>query len=637
MPRSAATNSEEAQTATDREAGSRTRLVAQRGLFGGPQPVCPADLYARVTRGDAVRERHRLIARPHSEVTGDTYFGRFPASYWQRWTVVDEVTLELVVTGSGQLSVVGSDSHGETRAVAARDIVDADRTTITFPLRLASFVDGGYLWLDVSTAAAELTVEELRWTVAAPDRVRPTSVVICTFNRADDCTNTLASLAADPEVLDRVAAVYVVDQGTDTVASRPAFPDLEKAFDGRLRYLRQPNLGGAGGFGRGLYEVTENGQGGDVLLMDDDVLCEPEIVVRLGAFANRTVAPTIVGGQMLKLLHPTYLLAGAEEADFANLVPGKVVPGALADVDLLGEELDEETELPTGRPNRGDRRVDAHYNAWWSCLIPTELVSRLGYPLPLFFQWDDVDYGYRARAAGFSTVTLPGAGLWHADFDRKDADKWNEYFAVRNAMIVTSLHAEIDPVQMARVLVSRIVRSLLSMQYGLAATVIKAGEDFLRGPAVFADGGAAAAAEIRRVRAEYPDTVIHPASDVPGVRPGDLQLVAAGKAPSLNRVILLRRLFDVALGRTAHQLGQVPHADAAWWHVSQFETAVVTDASQEGVRIRRRDRRLTMELARRTARMVRRLLAEAPRLRQEYRAAVPEVTSKENWKRLYDL
>ncbi len=618
------------------------RLVAQRGLFRGPDPVCPEDLYAQVSYGNAVRERQRLVVHAGSEVTMDTYFGRFPASYWQRWTVVDSADVEVTVSGSGRISVVASDVEGETRTVAARDVTDAHGETVTLTAPLDKFVDGGFMWVQLTTGESDLVVERLRWTVAPPHRLRPTAVVICTFNRADDCTKTLQSLGGDQEALDVLDAIYVVDQGSDTVESRPAFPDIEKALDGRLRYIRQPNLGGAGGFGRGMYEVTEAGrvnadaEHANVLVMDDDVLCEPEIAVRLTAFANRTPEPTIIGGQMLRLLHPTVLLAGAEYADFAQLKPGKVVLNALDDVDLLAEEVDEDG-VPTGKVNRGDRRVDADYNAWWSCLIPAEVVAKIGLPLPLFFQWDDVEFGYRARAKGFPTVTLPGAGLWHADFDWKDADKWNEYFAVRNSLIVTSLHAEIDPRHTARVITSRISRYLLTMQYGLAATILKAVEDFQRGPEFLRDGGASAAKEIFKLRAEYPDTVMHQAGEVPGLNAGVIPLIQAGPKPTRNRLVMLKRLVYLALGRTVHPVGAVSKKDATWWHVSQFATAVVTDGSQEGVRLRRRDRETTIRLAKQTARTLRSLISDMPRLRHEYRAAVPELTSRANWRRLYGM
>lgn len=613
------------------------RLVAQRGLFRGPDPVCPDDLYLQVEQGSAVRERQRLVVHAGSAVTTDTYFGRFPASYWQRWTVVNEVDVELTLSGSGRVSLVASDPAGETRVVAAREVTGLRGESLTLTTPLDKYVDGGFLWLEVTTGDEELQIERMRWTVAAPETLRQTAVVICTFNRADDCTKTLQSLGRDPESLAVLNAIYVVDQGTDTVASREAFPEIQRTLGNRLQYIQQPNLGGAGGFGRGMYEVTEKGdKDANVLLMDDDVLCEPEIAIRLTAFANRTTEPTLVGGQMLRLLHPTVLLAGAEYADFGRLVPGQVKKGALDDVDLLAEEVDEDG-VPTGMVNRGDRRVDADYNAWWSCLIPAEVVSEIGLPLPLFFQWDDVEYGYRARHRGFATVTLPGAGLWHADFDWKDADKWNEYFAVRNALIVSTLHSETDPKQSARVLVSRITRNLLSMEYGLAATLIKAIEDFLKGPEFLHDGGQAAAKEIRQVRAQYPDTIMHPAGEVPGLKSGAVTMVQAGPKPSMTRLVMLKRLIYLAMGRTVHQLGAVNRKDATWWHLSQFETAIVTDGSQEGVRLRKRDREMTIKLAKDTARVVRRLTNELPRLREEYRAAVPDLVSRDNWRRLYDL
>jgi galactofuranosylgalactofuranosylrhamnosyl-N-acetylglucosaminyl-diphospho-decaprenol beta-1,5/1,6-galactofuranosyltransferase len=63
----------------------------------------------------------------------------------------------------------------------------------------------------------------------------------------------------------------------------------------------------------------------------------------------------------------------------------------------------------------------------------------------------------------------------------------------------------------------------------------------------------------------------------------------------------------------------------------------VTDGSQEGVRLRKRDRQTTIRLTKQTARVLRRLVADMPRLRQEYRVAVPKLTSRENWQRLYGM
>ena len=58
------------------------RIVAQRGLFTGPSLLVPEDLYARIERGTARRERHRVALGPATAVTTNTYFGRFHATYW---------------------------------------------------------------------------------------------------------------------------------------------------------------------------------------------------------------------------------------------------------------------------------------------------------------------------------------------------------------------------------------------------------------------------------------------------------------------------------------------------------------------------------------------------------------------------
>ena len=82
----------------------------------------------------------------------------------------------------------------------------------------------------------------------------------------------MAALASDATVLAAIDAVYVVDQGTDLVENRPLFQQVRPDFGDKLRYIRQPNLGGAGGFTRGLYEVSAANEHADVILMDDDIL-----------------------------------------------------------------------------------------------------------------------------------------------------------------------------------------------------------------------------------------------------------------------------------------------------------------------------------------------------------------------------
>ena len=610
------------------------RLTVQRGLYAGPSLIVSKDLYVDVLEGVVTRKRDSISLEPSARVTGNTYFGRFPASYWQRWTTTREVRVQLVATGSGVVAVRASDFEGEPRTIAARELDGAEQAEVVFDVKLDKFLDGGALWLELETEAGQrLTVEQTRWTVEPPEKIRPTAVTICTMNRADDCLANLRALADDITSLDTLDAIYVADQGTDRVDSREGFAQVVADLGDKLHYITQPNLGGAGGFTRGLYEVaghTET-EHANVLFMDDDVLLEPDLVIRMTAFSNRAANPIIVGGQMLNLLHPHQLHVGAEYARLNSLEPGVPVENSLSTADLLG--VDEET----GKPNKQERRVDAGYNGWWSCLIPYEVVEKTGYPMPFFFQWDDAEYSYRAREHGFPTVTLPGAGVWHADFHWKDWDEWHRYFNLRNSIITAALHSEFNLTVVCRVLMAQLVRYLLGMQYGLTHTLIKAVEDFLAGPDVLRDGGVAAMKEIREIRARYPETKRHDPTQVPGVASNDIGIITSPGRPSLQRLVLLRRIIDRLRGRSRFGLGAIPTSEASWWHVALFDTAVVTDASQEGVRVRKYDRDRMLELGKRGVQVINRLRKEGKAVQSQYKRALPELTSRENWKRLYEL
>ena len=173
-------------------------------------------------------------------------------------------------------------------------------------------------------------------------------------------------------------------------------------------------------------------------------------------------------------------------------------------------------------------RFDAGWNGWWTCLLPAEIISELGLPIPLFFQWDDIEYGIRARFAGHPTITLPNAGVWHADFHLKDYDDWSRYFSIRNGLIVSSIYGPFDGKVISKFLLRKITQLIVGMQYGLAATFVKAAEDFLQGPDFLNDGGQSALVDVRALRDEYPETKMQPASAVGAESDPHTQMTVVG-------------------------------------------------------------------------------------------------------------
>jgi galactofuranosylgalactofuranosylrhamnosyl-N-acetylglucosaminyl-diphospho-decaprenol beta-1,5/1,6-galactofuranosyltransferase len=599
-------------------------LVVARGMFAAPNAQVPDELYARIVKGSARRRRDTLTLDKGAVVTTSTYFGVLPASYFQRWTNVTSVRLTLAYEASGgaRISLCASDFHGNNRTL---DSVEVDGTgTAAFTAHLDAFVDGGSLWMEAAAIGGSLTIADLTWTAPGPEAIRPAALIICTFDRPQACTATVRAIADDDTVLDGIDAVYVIDQGSDPVLNQPAFGEVAAELGDKCVYLQQPNLGGSGGFSRGLFEVSRITDHANVILMDDDITCEPETVLRINAFANLAATPSIVGAQMLFQKNPRFLLASAEMADLATLRPGRWAVHGLHYADMVTE--------------RQTRRVDGTYTGWWTCLIPAEFIAAAGLPLPYFIKWDDIEYSLRALAAGFPVVTLPNAAVWHADFHWKDGDDWVRYFDIRNSLITAALRDQVNVKVAAKTLRWEIATYLVSMQYGRAHTVIQAIEDFLEGPSVLDDGGAAAMTRIRELRSKYFETVVHPAvrtaeltgSTNPAMKPTDHRRKRLAQ-------LMAKRLLSHFTGRLHPGPVTITAADASWWHVSRFNYAVITDASQTGVRIRRHDKQALISLTRHALRTLRRFRAQAPAAQERYRAASSQLASRENWRRLFQV
>lgn len=626
-------------------------MLLQRTLFTGPRAWVNQDLYARNCSGNALRARHHVTIDDGAALTTNTYFGRFAASYWQRWTRVTAVEVTGTISADPNVHttilVRASDIGGHERTIGEAIHEGSDTFSLTVPLN--SFHDGGSLWLEFTAREGKSRISDVEWhsltlapatgsnaEVAAgatgdensQDAVanstytgRRFAIAVCTFNRPVDCTATLSALANDSLVRTLIDELYVTDQGTQHVCEQTKFQEAAETFGSILHYIQQPNLGGAGGFTRGIFEATEHDTPVDVLLMDDDVRVEPETVVRMRSFAALTRTPTIVGAQMMFLFNPDFLLASAEGVDLRSLRRGTLTdPHGITNTSMVDGELPE-------------RRLDAEYNGWWSCLIPSEAVHRMGLPMPFFFQWDDVEYSLRGRRHNIPTVTLPGAAVWHADFYWKDVDGFGHFFSMRNGLITAALEPGFDPKALAKNTLADIRREILGMQYGLAYTHMAAVRGFLRGPEGLHDGGQDAVARINKDRAEFPETRPTNLDDVPPV--ARVGRTAPPPAARWEKAVMLKRILKAMFNKRIPGPTIVPYEDAAWWNTSLYQDVYVTDASQAVVRRRAFKRDLHRQQTHELDALIRRFKREANDVAKQYQDAFGELTSRANWERLY--
>lgn len=595
----------------------------QRVLFQPSDEIASQELYVKLRKGRFVNvSRTSLTIARYSTVTTRTYFGRFPAAYYQRWTAVREIVIRAETTGRGRIRAFASDDNDRERSVGEAEIDSESPSSVEIPVSIDRFLDGGFVWVDIESTAGPLTVSDLRFETLEPAAAKPLSIVICTHNRADDCVSTLQTLTEDPTALAAVDRVFVVDQGTDLVRTRSQFSDIREVLGARLAYIEQGNLGGAGGFTRGIYETMSlpRESTGDIVLMDDDIVLEPESLVRMAAFSARTIDPVIVGAQMLYLYHPNVLHTSAEDANLETLRAGVPVHAKEQGIDLT-------KKLPF-------RWAEGGYNAWWTCLVPASVVDQIGYPLPIFFQWDDIEYGLRAREQHIPTVTLPGSAVWHADFALKDRDDWSRYFSYRNSLIVAALRGRWRTSKVTWVLLRDLFEMILSLHYGLAATTILAIDGFLAGPDAVRDGGADVVPEIRAVRENYPDTIRHKPEEMVQTGLFALPAIHSGGYPRIPWLVSVKRTLWQVLGFN-RLVGKISSADSNWYHSSQFRRAIVTDAALDSFRIRSFDTRTARKLIRASAGALWRMAVRGAGVAHAWREAQSSLTDRAAWTEIF--
>ncbi|WP_267208003.1 MULTISPECIES: glycosyltransferase [Corynebacterium] len=604
-------------------------------------------------------DRTTLTVPEGQEVSFETYFNAFPASYWRRWSQLDRVVLSLDIQGAATISVYRSKHDGVRISVTNVEVADQH---VEIPLPLKNFEDGGWLWFDI-TAESDATVTNAAWcadqapqeqvlhdATTIPPQPKQVAVGIPTFNRPRDAVNALHALAEDPVVEACISHVLMPDQGNQHPADEPDFAEAQAALGDKLRIFPQGNLGGSGGYSRIMYEGLNNTDAPFILYMDDDIAIEPDSIVRAVQAARYARTPILVGGQMLNLQDRAQLRTTGEAVDRSTFMWG-AAEHAVYDHDFskypLGYVGTQEEELdPRKTTSRAlHRRIDVDYNGWWMNLFPRAVAEQLGLPLPLFIKWDDTEYALRAKEAGYPTVTWPGVAIWHMAWaDKDDAIDWQAYFHLRNRLIVAAMYGPEKADGILRNMLKSTYKHIMCMEYSTMAIQVEAMQDFLKGPDQLFSILESSLPRIQEIRKQYPDAqVIGSAADLPaptgapGVPTRNIggRLAKVKKIPWALKALRHQFTTEDRAHWDAPQLNLTAE-EARWYTLARVDSATVSTAGGTGVAFRKRDKATSDALLKQTKELQAQIKERWSDLQSEYRAAMPRLTSHEEWGKIFD-
>ena len=589
---------------------------------------------------DQIESRTAYRLKMGDKLSFGTYFNAFPASYWRRWTIVQDVRLTVRLRGKGaNVTVYRSLANGRSQRVDSATN-EGSAGEYSFDLPLKPFVDGGWYWYDVVAADEDAVVESAEWTAQVPeDRARRGTVTIgiTTMNRQDFCAKLLSQLGESGHLESFLDEVLVMEQGKEKVVDSEFFPEAEKALGGKLRIIEQGNIGGSGGFARAQYEGLKAGRSTYVMMLDDDVECETEGIVRAVTFGDLCRTTTIVGGHMFSLFSKAQLHSFGEKVEPYRFWWGSA-PGVFPGWDLGARNIRSTRWLHA--------RVDVDYNGWFMCLIPSKVLADIGLSLPLFIKWDDSEYGLRAKTAGYPTVTFPGAAVWHVPWtDKNDALDWQAYFHHRNRFIAALLHSQYPHGgRMVQESLNHQIKHLVSMQYSTVELRHKALLDVLEGPEALHEKLPTTLPELKELVKGYDDaTLVADPSALPEVKRHKLPRkgreaspVISGKQATVQALLQpLRQLRKPRELSHEHPEAEVMSQDARWHKIARYDSAIVSMPDGTAAAFYRRDREKFFDLLKRTLAIHRTLRSDWEDLAARYRAALPEITSPEAWEKTF--
>ncbi|MFQ3251826.1 MAG: galactofuranosylgalactofuranosylrhamnosyl-N-acetylglucosaminyl-diphospho-decaprenol beta-1,5 [Loktanella salsilacus] len=563
-----------------------------------PDPALPhaPEVFVRLSE-NAVLGPAGLTLAQGAAAHFDTYANLFNLGTWAAHGPINNLALRLTGTGTVQLHLWQVNETNKQTLFQADISLSAKGTSL--PITPTS-PNGLLMWSITAHGSATLRAADFTGRAHA-DPIR-LAIVITTFRREDAVRDTAGRIAAFLGAGHLPGAhLYIIDNGQSV--SLPPSP--------HVTLIPNRNLGGAGGFARGLATARDASSFTHVLFMDDDAACALENLTRTSAFLRHATDPaTALAGAMISAAQPWLLWENGARFD-------QVCHPQYPELDLRDLGAVTAMELSASKPKPAD-----FYGGWWYFAFPIAAVRHD--PFPFFVRGDDVTF---ALSNPFHMATLNGVMSVQDAFPAK-ASPQTVYLDTRYHLHVHIVQPalRLGPLGTIRVAMRQVLHSIVRMHYETAAAQLLAWEDMLQGPSLFTDNITMAdkRAQIGRLlKTEKWGTV-----------PADLPPTRDATRPPEWRLMLLRATLNGHMLPFFKLWGRavtVPVADRGRvWSTSGASRAVFLDGAGQAYTVTHSKRRFARLMVRAAGLALRWVIAW-PRLSQAYRTAFEPMTTPAFW------
>ncbi len=404
-------------------------------------------------------------------LSSSSYFNSFYEKFYAKYTNLDAIYYLLKLQGDFQVLVYRELAETETRTLIYEEKFQTCQLTAPVKVVLPNLSQSqspGRIYFELVCCSEQgLFTGGVIATEQEKNREVSLGIVTCTFKKEIYVKNTVNTILQDESLQDKEFKVFVVDNGRTLAA--------EDFSDARVQLIPNRNVGGSGGFTRGLIEARQENTYSHFLCMDDDIELDSESIYRLFSLYEYAKSDFAVAGSMLDLYKKHVLYeAGALHGRSPNDTKFNL---------FLCASLKHKLDLQTATSLNlllVEERID--YGAFWFFSFSKKIIEEIGLPMPIFIKIDDVEFGLRIKERfGNIIVAFPSIAVWHEPFYAK-YPIWDVYYIYRNHLITHATHDSLEYINAVKFITKELIYSLLFFEYNYAEMIVKGFEDYVKGP-----------------------------------------------------------------------------------------------------------------------------------------------------------